>query len=99
MGGVETMAQSALSWRWDIMLQCCGRELCGSNACLSLPAYAGPAHVQAAVETLRGDLTLKLGVQEFEDGHPVKSNPLAWWTFKDCFDYLDRWAAGLSLIN
>ncbi|KAK9801365.1 hypothetical protein WJX73_000633 [Symbiochloris irregularis] len=29
-------------------------------------------------------------LEEFEDGHPVKSNPLAWWTFKDCFDYLDR---------
>lgn len=29
-------------------------------------------------------------VQEFEDGHPVKCNALAWWTFKDCFDYLDR---------
>lgn len=28
--------------------------------------------------------------QVFEEGKPVKCNPLAWWTFKDCFDYLQR---------
>lgn len=31
-----------------------------------------------------------LALQEFEKGTPVKCNPLAWWTFKDCFEYLDR---------
>lgn len=29
-------------------------------------------------------------LEEFEKGTPVKCNPLAWWTFKDCFEYLDR---------
>lgn len=27
--------------------------------------------------------------QVFEGGTPVKCNPLAYWTFKDCFDYLE----------
>ena len=27
--------------------------------------------------------------QVFEGGKPVKCNPLAWWTFKDCFQYLE----------
>ncbi len=28
--------------------------------------------------------------QVFEEGSPVKANPLAWWEFKDCMDYLER---------
>ena len=27
-------------------------------------------------------------VQVFEEGSPVKCNPLAWWTFRDVFDYI-----------
>jgi 3'-phosphoadenosine 5'-phosphosulfate sulfotransferase (PAPS reductase)/FAD synthetase len=26
----------------------------------------------------------------FEDGQPIKANPLAWWEFKDCMEYLER---------
>jgi len=25
-----------------------------------------------------------------EAGAPVKCNPLAWWEFKDCWDYIDQ---------
>ena len=25
-----------------------------------------------------------------EAGAPVKCNPLAWWEFKDCWDYIDK---------
>lgn len=28
-------------------------------------------------------------IEVFEDGKPVKCNPLAYWTFKDCFTYLE----------
>lgn len=28
-------------------------------------------------------------IEVFEEGKPVKCNPLAWWTFKDCFQYLE----------
>ena len=28
--------------------------------------------------------------QVFEDGQPIKANPLAWWEFKDCMEYLER---------
>ena len=26
----------------------------------------------------------------FEEGDPIKANPLAWWEFKDCMEYLER---------
>ena len=26
----------------------------------------------------------------FEHGKPVKCNPLAWWEFKDCFNYIEE---------
>lgn len=26
----------------------------------------------------------------FEQGKPVKCNPLAWWEFKDCFNYIEQ---------
>ncbi|GJP31608.1 hypothetical protein CLOM_g14410 [Closterium sp. NIES-68] len=29
-------------------------------------------------------------LEVFEDGAPVKVQPLAYWEFKDCFDYLER---------
>ncbi|EIE26875.1 adenine nucleotide alpha hydrolases-like protein [Coccomyxa subellipsoidea C-169] len=29
-------------------------------------------------------------LEVFEGGSPVKANPLAWWEFKDCMDYLKR---------
>jgi phosphoadenosine phosphosulfate reductase len=29
-------------------------------------------------------------LEVFEEGTPVKANPLAWWEFKDCMDYLER---------
>lgn len=25
-----------------------------------------------------------------EEGSPIKCNPLAWWEFKDCWDYIDK---------
>ena len=28
--------------------------------------------------------------QVFEGGSPVKANPLAWWEFQDCMEYLHR---------
>jgi 3'-phosphoadenosine 5'-phosphosulfate sulfotransferase (PAPS reductase)/FAD synthetase len=31
-----------------------------------------------------------VGLQLWEDGKVVKVNPLAWWEFKDCMDYLER---------
>ncbi|KAK9916259.1 hypothetical protein WJX75_000636 [Coccomyxa subellipsoidea] len=29
-------------------------------------------------------------LEVFEEGSPVKANPLAWWEFKDCMQYLQR---------
>ena len=29
--------------------------------------------------------------QVFEGGHPVKAQPLAFWSFADCFAYLDKY--------
>ncbi len=31
-------------------------------------------------------------LQVFEDGQPVKCQPLAYWTFADCFAYLDKYS-------
>ena len=36
------------------------------------------------------DLTFVVPLQVFEDGQPIKANPLAWWEFKDCMEYLER---------
>ncbi|CAK0787949.1 hypothetical protein CVIRNUC_011171 [Coccomyxa viridis] len=29
-------------------------------------------------------------LEVFEEGDPIKANPLAWWEFKDCMEYLER---------
>lgn len=33
-----------------------------------------------------------LGVQIFEGGQLAKCQPLAYWTFQDCFAYLDKYS-------
>ena len=51
-----------------------------------------PRHCRAAgivCERRLRNLNSGLSMEVFEGGKPVKCNPLAYWTFKDCFDYLE----------
>lgn len=53
-----------------------------------------------ALKTLQADVMIngrrrdhgaeRAHLQLLESGSPVKCNPLAWWEFKDCWDYIER---------